>query len=175
MPGRFGPRFALEAGFLILLAVAAGFAHLRPTVIVLVMAAAWVLVALLEFIAERIATMLPFRVSYVRGSEAPEEEIEPEPAPAVTPAVTPPVTPPEETTEEATLVVRGEAEGLEPPRRRRWFSRRRKEEAEAAEVPGPAPQPRHVRLLPPQRSDTSPAAAEVAEIFDDGERDERAQ
>ncbi len=172
MPGRFGPRFALEAGFLILLAVAAGFAHLRPTVIVLVMAAAWVLVALLEFIAERIATMLPFRVSYLRGSEVPAEEIEQPPAPPVTPPVTPPV--PEETTEETAVVVRREAEGLEQPRRRRWFRMRRKAEAET-EPPGPAPQPRHVRLLPSRSGETSRAAAEVSEIFDGGERDERAQ
>jgi hypothetical protein len=37
------------------------------------------------------------------------------------------------------------------------------------------PQPRHVRLLPPRGEDTSGAEAEVAEVFDRGERDERAQ
>ena len=56
LPGRLGLRFALEALFLVLLAVGAGLADLRPLVIVLVMAVAWVLVALVEFTAERIAS-----------------------------------------------------------------------------------------------------------------------
>src|ERR1044071_9338953 len=53
LAGRPGLRFALEALFLILLAVGAGLADLRPLVIVLVMAGAWVLVALVEFTAVR--------------------------------------------------------------------------------------------------------------------------
>lgn len=56
LAGRPGLRFALEALFLILLAVGAGLADLRPLVIVLVMAGAWVLVALVEFAAERSAS-----------------------------------------------------------------------------------------------------------------------
>ena len=48
MQGGFGPRFALEAGFLIAVAIAAGFAELSATAIVLVMAAAWLLVCLFE-------------------------------------------------------------------------------------------------------------------------------
>src|SRR5215208_2618800 len=65
LPGRLGLRFALEALFLVLLAVGAGLADLRPALIVLVMAVAWVLVAVVEFTAERI-------------SAAPEGEAEPE-------------------------------------------------------------------------------------------------
>ena len=42
LPGRLGLRFALEALFLVLLAIGAGLADLRPVVIVLVMAVAWV-------------------------------------------------------------------------------------------------------------------------------------
>lgn len=53
MPGRLGPRFALEAGFLIMLAVAMGLADLGATAIVVVMAIAWLLVALVEWIASR--------------------------------------------------------------------------------------------------------------------------
>jgi hypothetical protein len=53
MPGRLGPRFALEAGFLIVLAVAMGLADLDATAIVVVMAIAWLLVALVEWIASR--------------------------------------------------------------------------------------------------------------------------
>jgi hypothetical protein len=46
--GGFGPRLALEAGFLIALAIAAGVAQLSATAIVVVMAAAWLLVCLFE-------------------------------------------------------------------------------------------------------------------------------
>jgi hypothetical protein len=44
----FGPRFALEAGFLIAVAVAAGVAELSAGTIIVVMAAAWLLVCLFE-------------------------------------------------------------------------------------------------------------------------------
>jgi hypothetical protein len=44
----FVPRFALEAGFLILLGVGAGYADLRPAVIVAIVAAGWILVTLVE-------------------------------------------------------------------------------------------------------------------------------
>ena len=44
----FAPRFALEAGFLILLGVGAGYADLRPAAIVAIVAGGWVLVALVE-------------------------------------------------------------------------------------------------------------------------------
>jgi Flp pilus assembly protein CpaB len=62
MADRFAPRFALEAGLLILLAVAAGFADLRPALIVLVMAIAWLIVSLIEWLAWRarlITTPMP--------------------------------------------------------------------------------------------------------------------
>ena len=48
MPGAFAPRFAIEAGFLILLGVGAGYADLRPRVIVGLLAAGWLLVTLVE-------------------------------------------------------------------------------------------------------------------------------
>ena len=53
MVGGPGLRFALEAAFLIALAVAAGLAELSPTTIVLVMGAAWLLVAVIEWLAWR--------------------------------------------------------------------------------------------------------------------------
>ena len=53
MPGRFGPRFALEAVFLIALAVAMGLADLTATAIIVVMATAWLLVAVVEWLASR--------------------------------------------------------------------------------------------------------------------------
>jgi hypothetical protein len=48
MPGGFAPRFALEAGFLILLGVGAGYADLRTLVIVMLLAGGWILVSLVE-------------------------------------------------------------------------------------------------------------------------------
>jgi hypothetical protein len=48
MPGGFAPRFAIEAGFLILLGVGAGLADLRPAVIVALLAGGWLLVSLIE-------------------------------------------------------------------------------------------------------------------------------
>ena len=48
MQGGSGPRFGLEAGFLIAVAIAAGLAELRATAIVAVMAGAWLLVCLCE-------------------------------------------------------------------------------------------------------------------------------
>ena len=53
MPGGFGPRFAIEAGFLILLGVGAGLADLRSGVIVALLVAGWVLVSLFELAAWR--------------------------------------------------------------------------------------------------------------------------
>jgi hypothetical protein len=44
----FAPRFALEAGFLILLGVGAGYADLRPAAIVAIVGGGWILVALVE-------------------------------------------------------------------------------------------------------------------------------
>jgi len=103
LAGRPGLRFALEALFLILLAVGAGLADLRPLVIVLVMAGAWVLVALVEFAAERsasapLAQLLPRetaahkdedeRVEWPLPEERtvvapPEQRLPPEPEPVV--------------------------------------------------------------------------------------------
>jgi len=103
LAGRPGLRFALEALFLILLAVGAGLADLRPLVIVLVMAGAWVLVALVEFAAERsasapLAHLLPRetaprenedeRVEWPLPEERtvvapPEQRLPPEPEPVV--------------------------------------------------------------------------------------------
>ena len=53
MPAAVGPRFVLEAGFLVLLAVVVGFAELSPALIILVMALGWLLVSLIEYFAWR--------------------------------------------------------------------------------------------------------------------------
>src|ERR671934_44890 len=59
MPGRLGPRFAIEALFLIALAVGAAYADLANKWIVLVMAGGWLVVALLELAADRIWAAAP--------------------------------------------------------------------------------------------------------------------
>ena len=53
MPTAPGPRFVLEAGFLVLLAVVVGLADLDPLLIVLVMLVGWILVSLIEYFAWR--------------------------------------------------------------------------------------------------------------------------
>src|SRR2546429_8796901 len=70
MPGRLGPRFAIEALFLIALAVAAAYADLASKWIVIVMAGGWLVVALLELSADRVWAAAPpwRRPSYVPGS-----------------------------------------------------------------------------------------------------------
>ena len=76
LPGRLGLRFALEALFLVLLAIGAGLADLRPGFIVLVMAVAWLLVAIVEFTAERISAS-PLTYLVPQRSEPPVDEAEP--------------------------------------------------------------------------------------------------
>ncbi len=75
LPRRLGVRFALEALFLVALAVAAGLAHLRPLYIVAVMGVAWLLVAAAELTASRIERS---PVSYLLPEPAREEEEEEE-------------------------------------------------------------------------------------------------
>ena len=164
LPGRLGLRFALEALFLVLLAIGAGLADLRPVVIVLVMAVAWVLVALIEFTAERIAAS---PTSYLLPASPQPEEGEAERVPWLPPeertVVAPPERPPEPEEEpEPEVVAEQEPESQPAPRRRGILRRRPKQEDEAE----PSPPPRHVKLLP-RRSAPQPsrAAEEVAELF----------
>jgi hypothetical protein len=160
LPGRLGARFALEALFLVLLAVGAGLADLRPAFIVLVMAVAWLLVALAEFAAERIARspvsyLLPAdtrpEAEAVTGPEAEAERVFGPPVEERTVVAPPqaiedtqepvaeaePEAQPEPEAEEATpevqVEVDAEAESLELPPRRRLssFLRRAKTESEA--------------------------------------------
>jgi hypothetical protein len=75
LPRRLGG-FALEALFLVALALGAGLAHLRPLYIVAVMAAAWLLVALAELTAARIERS---PVSYLLPQAAADEDEDEEP------------------------------------------------------------------------------------------------
>jgi hypothetical protein len=136
MGGGFAPRFAVEAVFLILLAVGAGFANLRAVVIVALMGGGWLLVSLVEFFAWRALAQTALRVSSLvqRPEPAPEWSVEeilvpeselesaaPEPEEAGLTSV-PPADGPEE---------KAKPEAEEKPPRKRRRSRRR--EAEAAE------------------------------------------
>jgi hypothetical protein len=68
MPGAFAPRFAIEVAFLILLGVGAGYADLRPAVIIGLLAGGWVLVSLIELAVWR---------SQARPAPSPPAAIEP--------------------------------------------------------------------------------------------------
>jgi hypothetical protein len=144
MPGAAAPRFALEAGFLILLAVVLGFADLDPVLIVAVMGLAWVLVSLIEYFAWRQGPRFPARFATATGpSDNVEHEVaRPEPprpastaAPApeeqtaVEPAPEPPPEPPPAEGQEAPKAAlefeqeqraRHRLEPLQPRPRRRW-------------------------------------------------------
>jgi hypothetical protein len=203
LPGRLGLRFALEALFLVLLAVGVGLAHLRPLYIVLVMAAGWVLVAVVEFTAERI-TASP--ISYLLPQQAeppvvedevvwpmpeertvvapPEQRPAAEPEAEAEPVAEPEPEPVEEAVEEPQALEEPEPEAEEqlepeaetepePEPRRRRFGFLRRRVDEVDEAPV-AP-PRHVKLLP-RRNAPAPSRADqdVAELFDaPAEREER--
>jgi hypothetical protein len=168
MWGRLGPRFALEAAFLILLAVGLGLADQDWVVIVAVMAGGWALVSLIELIASRPP---PWTVSQRPVPEAPAEPVgaeppaPPEPASEPAPAAVEPGPaepgPPEDTQE----VPPGEAPAEEapvPPRRRWWRLGRRRNEPAGEDNGAPEP-PKHVRKLEPPEAADAPAPAESAE------------
>jgi hypothetical protein len=76
--GGFGPRFALEAVFLIVVAIGAGVAELSATAIVAVMAGAWLLVCLFELAVWAEGPRFP---AFGRDTTAVVEEPEPAGAP----------------------------------------------------------------------------------------------
>jgi hypothetical protein len=137
MPVAAAPRFALEAGFLVLLAVVLGFADLDPLLIVVLMGLAWVLVSLIEYFAWRQGPRFPAR--FARATAPPpgsdEEVAMPEPPPSPPPApeeqtaVAPPPEAPPGEQEQAPQTplqfkeeqrARHRLEPLQPRPRRRW-------------------------------------------------------
>ena len=184
LPGRLGLRFALEALFLVLLAIGAGLADLRPGFIVLVMAIAWLLVAIVEFTAERISASpltyllpqrgdppvdeaeaawpMPEERTVVAPPERPEPEREPEPDPEQEVEPEPEPEPPLEVDEPEPAPA--------SPGRLRSLLRRREPDAE----PEPSAPPRHVKLLPRRSApEESRASHEVAELFDKPDKSEQ--
>jgi hypothetical protein len=163
MPGGLGPRFVLEAGFLIVLAAVAAYARLDAAEIILVMAAGWLLASIFEVLAARRERRYP-GATWERRAEtgepttaAPEQPEEagasssppPEPTPAapedaaVAEAASQPPSVPK---------VDDEATGeIALPRRRSWF-RRGPAPAQAPDEAAARPSARHVRLI---REDTS--------------------
>jgi hypothetical protein len=81
---------AIEWGFLILLAVGAAVADLRPAHIVLVMAIGWILVVLVELLAWRARPRYVVTEVVADGSPAPPPAVAAQPEPALPPP--PPVT-----------------------------------------------------------------------------------
>ena len=78
MRGAFAPRFAIEAAFLILLGVGAGYADLRPVVIVALLAGGWIIVALIEIAIWRSQARPAPAVEPAPPEDEPIEEAEAE-------------------------------------------------------------------------------------------------
>jgi hypothetical protein len=85
MRGAFAPRFAIEVAFLILLAAGAGYADLRPAVIIGLLAGGWVLVSLIELAVWRSQARPAPSVHVALESAEDEPELEPEPEEAPAP------------------------------------------------------------------------------------------
>lgn len=150
LPRRLGARFALEALFLVLLAVGAGLAHLRPLYIVGVMAAAWILVALAELTAERIDRS---PLSYLLPEPRVDEEEEPErvfgPRPEERTIVAPLEPKLEEKEEPAAIELEPEPEAPEPE-------------------PEPVPEP-EAEPVPEQEREPEPEPEPEPELVPDSE------
>jgi hypothetical protein len=95
VPVGLGPRFLIEAGFIVAVAIVAGVERFSTVTIVLVVGAAWLLVACVEFMTAvarkravgRQAALAPTRPVSVPA--APPFALQPEPEPAPAPDVEP--------------------------------------------------------------------------------------
>ena len=194
MPGRLGPRFAIEALFLIALAVGVAYADLSRKWIAIVMAGGWLIVALIELTAERIwATAPPWRRPDYYAAPAPRREpvaappapvaAKPKPAPQASPEPEPVAEAEAEPEPEAATVIEPpERPKLEPepepepiPTSRPKLEpldakpKRRWFRREHEEVPDETteiPMPKHVRLLSPTERREGDTD-EIAGLFDE--------
>jgi len=142
VPGALGPRFLIEAGFIIAVAIVAGVERFRTLTIVIVMAAAWLAVAAVEFVFARRR----------RAAKAPAAPAAATPPPAVEPQVEPPAVRPSP----AVRVLRAEQPRPkpEPPPEPEQVP----EEPPAPEPPRPVPEPpRIVAAPPPPKPEPAPA------------------
>lgn len=159
MPGGLGPRFALQAGFLIVLAAVAAYARLDATEIIVVMAAGWLLASIFEVLAARRERLYPGATweRRVETGEAAADQEQPEEGRlswSRRPEEAAPAAPEEAAVSEAAPrppsvpKVDDEATGeIEQPRRRRWFRRGGPEPEPTAEEVTARPSARHVRLI----------------------------
>jgi hypothetical protein len=163
MPAAIGPRFVLEAGFLILLAVGVGLADLSPALIILVMAVAWLLVAMIEYFAWRQGPSFARPVRQEAVAEAPppsaQREVVEEVAPLPAAEPPPPAEPPPAPEDETMIAPAAEAETgpkefrTEPEQRLRYN----------LEPLQPRPRRRWVVFGPRERSDAPPEGASEEE------------
>ena len=173
MPGGLGPRFALEASFLIVLAAVAAYARLDTAEIILIMAGGWLLASVFEVLAAQRERLYPGatwerRVEAHESPAAAADEAEAEresvarsrpaegtpPPPVERDAVAPEAAPSAPPAAQADDDATGE---IELPKWRRWF---RRPGAESETPPGVAearPSARHVRLI----RDSAPEADQV--------------
>jgi hypothetical protein len=137
MPGGLGPRFALEAGFLILLAAVAAYARLSTEEIIAVMAGGWLLTAIFEVIAAT-RERLYLRSRWQPRVEERPVEAEPEPRRRRSRFRRAPATETENQAEvEAAVQPEAEVEEEPPPP----ASPAAEDEAPAVEAPAPASTP----------------------------------
>lgn len=176
------PRLAVEATFIVLVAVGAALADVRTALVIVLVLGAWLIVGLGELV---IATARPaFRRTRAPAAAPAANVVEAAPAPvgedteeAAVIAAAGKATPAEAAQEDETDEAPPEegavpAVAEEAKRRRRWFRRGREPEAQ----PEPQEPPRHVRVLPLEPAPVSvdpwehgpelpaAAAAEVAPI-----------
>jgi hypothetical protein len=160
MPGGLGPRFAVEAAFLIVLAAVAAYARLDEIEIILVMAGGWLLASIFEVLGARRERLYPGgtwerRVATGDAPEAEQEQREevrlsgPRP-----PAEAAPAAPDEAAVSEAAAQpaaaakVDDEATGeIARPKRRGWFRRGSPEPEPTEDEATARPSARHVRLI----------------------------
>jgi hypothetical protein len=151
MPAGLGPRFLIEAAFLIAVAVGAGFARLGTLTIIFVMAGAWLFMAAVEWVISR-ARPQPAAEPMVAPAEPLEQRREPPgvhtvaPAPAPIPIPYPAATPP--------VAERGEPEPAPAP----------EPEVTPGPTPEPAPEPEREAPAEPAPPETPPEQPRVAVV-----------
>jgi uncharacterized protein (DUF58 family) len=157
MPAALGPRFVLEAGFLILLAVVVGLADLSPALIILVMTVAWLLVAMIEYFAWRQGPGFSRAIRQEAVAERPapvREEVVEDVAPPP-----PPPPPPEE----ETMIAPAAAYEAEPERPTEFRVEPQERARYSLDPLQPRPRRRWVVFGPRERPDAPPEGASEEE------------
>jgi uncharacterized protein (DUF58 family) len=165
MPAALGPRFVLEAGFLILLAVVVGIADLSPALIILVMAVAWLLVAMIEYFAWRQGPGFSRVTRQEAVAERPPAPLQEEVVEDVAPPPPPPPPPssPPPPSEEETIIAPAEASEAEPERPAEFRVEPQERARYSLEPLQPRPRRRWVVFGPRERPDAPPEGASEEE------------